>query len=558
MNNKCRNAVGHTASELLFLIKDSFCRQAGRLSSSATARNSRAGVIMLCCLVVLSSPLAAETGNADAHSRRLALTAASSGSYTGQKNQKTPSLRSAKFDGPPESRPLKDPCEALVFLGDIALDEEDVRRIFGETVDEFMSTVGTNAGKQTGGIDRQISTAQTSPSSTPLSSSSADFNGTREGSNDQAEFDDMRVRIPTLTEIVRRKKNGRTTSSSRGTRVRGRRGRYRTRRQRTEAVHRRVRRAATARPERVWPYGVIPYVISSNFTGSQRAMFKQAMRHWESHTCISFVERTDQESYIKFTFRPCGCCSYVGRRGGGPQAISIGKNCDKFGIVVHELGHVIGFWHEHTRPDRDQHIEIIYKNIQPGQEYNFEKMDASEINSLGETYDYYSIMHYARNTFSKGMFLDTIRPRVDGETGIRPNIGQRTRLSEGDIAQATKLYQCPLCGYTLQGTSGNLTSPGWPAEYPMYAYCVWRISVTPGEKIILDISDMDIYQSADCYYDFLEVRDGHWYQSPSLGRFCGRGNRYRLTSTDSRMWIQFRATTSYQGRGFRLKVAILE
>lgn len=63
---------------------------------------------------------------------------------------------------------------------------------------------------------------------------------------------------------------------------------------------------------------------------------------------------------------PCRCCSYVGRRGGGPQAISIGKNCDKFGIVVHELGHVIGFWHEHTRPDRDEHVGIIRDNIQPG------------------------------------------------------------------------------------------------------------------------------------------------------------------------------------------------
>lgn len=60
------------------------------------------------------------------------------------------------------------------------------------------------------------------------------------------------------------------------------------------------------------------------------------------------------------------CCSYVGRRGDGPQAISIGKNCDKFGIVVHELGHVIGFWHEHTRPDRDTHVSIIRENIKPG------------------------------------------------------------------------------------------------------------------------------------------------------------------------------------------------
>lgn len=65
-------------------------------------------------------------------------------------------------------------------------------------------------------------------------------------------------------------------------------------------------------------------------------------------------------------FLPSRCCSYVGRRGGGPQAISIGKNCDKFGIVVHELGHVIGFWHEHTRPDRDDHVSIIRENIQPG------------------------------------------------------------------------------------------------------------------------------------------------------------------------------------------------
>ena len=56
----------------------------------------------------------------------------------------------------------------------------------------------------------------------------------------------------------------------------------------------------------------------------------------------------------------------MGKRGNGPQAISIGKNCDKFGIVVHELGHVVGFWHEHTRPDRDNHVQIVFKNILPG------------------------------------------------------------------------------------------------------------------------------------------------------------------------------------------------
>ena len=68
-------------------------------------------------------------------------------------------------------------------------------------------------------------------------------------------------------------------------------------------------------------------------------------------------------------FKKClSCCSFVGKRGNGPQAISIGKNCDKFGIVVHELGHAVGFWHEHTRPDRNEWVKIIKENIQEGKQ----------------------------------------------------------------------------------------------------------------------------------------------------------------------------------------------
>lgn len=51
-------------------------------------------------------------------------------------------------------------------------------------------------------------------------------------------------------------------------------------------------------------------------------------------------------------------------------------------------------------------------------------------------------MHYARNTFSKGTYLDTIFP-VELKGRKRPEIGQRLRLSEGDVAQANLLYKCP-------------------------------------------------------------------------------------------------------------------
>ncbi|CAG5867410.1 unnamed protein product [Menidia menidia] len=311
----------------------------------------------------------------------------------------------------------------------------------------------------------------------------------------------------------------------------------------------RQKRAATSRPERVWPDGIIPYVISGNFSGSQRAIFRQAMRHWEKYTCVTFIERTTEESYIVFTYRPCGCCSYVGRRGGGPQAISIGKNCDKFGIVVHELGHVIGFWHEHTRPDRDEHVSIVRDNIQPGQEYNFLKMEPGEVDSLGEVYDFGSIMHYARNTFSRSIFLDTILPRYD-VSGGRPSIGQRTSLSKGDIAQARKLYKCARCGDSLQESAGNFSSPGFPNGYSAYAHCVWRISVTPGEKIILNFTSMDLFRSHLCWYDHVEVRDGFWRKAPLKGRFCGDKLPDSIVSTDSQLWIEFRSSSTWVGKGF--------
>lgn len=50
-----------------------------------------------------------------------------------------------------------------------------------------------------------------------------------------------------------------------------------------------------------------------------------------------------------------------------------------------------------------------------GQEYNFLKMEPEEVESLGETYDFDSIMHYARNTFSRyGLGCPVVSPPLLG------------------------------------------------------------------------------------------------------------------------------------------------
>ena len=55
----------------------------------------------------------------------------------------------------------------------------------------------------------------------------------------------------------------------------------------------------------------------------------------------------------------------IGRRGGAQQ-ISLAQGCLVKGIVIHEMMHVLGFFHEQSRRDRDNYIVIQFGNIRRG------------------------------------------------------------------------------------------------------------------------------------------------------------------------------------------------
>lgn len=60
------------------------------------------------------------------------------------------------------------------------------------------------------------------------------------------------------------------------------------------------------------------------------------------------------------------CTSSVGKKG-GEQIVSLDNGCLKSKArPIHELMHVIGFYHEHTRYDRDGYVTIHEQNIKQG------------------------------------------------------------------------------------------------------------------------------------------------------------------------------------------------
>ncbi|GAU96481.1 hypothetical protein RvY_07918 [Ramazzottius varieornatus] len=185
----------------------------------------------------------------------------------------------------------------------------------------------------------------------------------------------------------------------------------------------------------LWPNGTVPYEISSSFAPHELGVIEGSLKDIMAKTCVRFVPRTTETDYISFVRRGLGCSSYVARVG-GKQYVDLQPGCIyELGEVQHEVMHALGFYHEQSREDRDQYVQIIWDNVKPDQRDQFKKYVT---NTMNLSYDYNSIMHYGWNYFAVDITKPTILPNVKGAA-----IGSRTAMSPTDVEKINRQYSCP-------------------------------------------------------------------------------------------------------------------
>jgi hypothetical protein len=151
-----------------------------------------------------------------------------------------------------------------------------------------------------------------------------------------------------------------------------------------------------------WPKGYIPIEIEDSIFmfGFDASLFS-AIEFLNKNTRAKFKPRTNEKDYIYVNYMSTmelgfsGGSSWVGRHGGRQ---SLNLSTSNYRTILHELMHALGFWHEQSRPDRDNYVEILWDNILSEEnKHNFQL----EAGTPHGAYDYLSIMHYFSSSFAK-------------------------------------------------------------------------------------------------------------------------------------------------------------
>jgi Astacin (Peptidase family M12A) len=202
----------------------------------------------------------------------------------------------------------------------------------------------------------------------------------------------------------------------------------------------------------LWPNKTLSYEFGAGVSPQLRAVVQQVAQIYFDRTGIRLVESSAPEDRVRVIGinpdpnNPAAGRSMVGRVN-GVQEITFQNDATKR-TVLHEFGHALGLWHEHTRADRNSAIRVLGNNIIDALKSDYEIKDDPDVARIDGPYDFASVMHYpARSSASKkdgaGNSLPTFELVNPSSYDIN-QIGTAQDLSPGDVLALANLYDAPV------------------------------------------------------------------------------------------------------------------
>uniref|UniRef100_A0A914QXE5 Metalloendopeptidase n=1 Tax=Panagrolaimus davidi TaxID=227884 RepID=A0A914QXE5_9BILA len=182
------------------------------------------------------------------------------------------------------------------------------------------------------------------------------------------------------------------------------------------------------------------YIFTKSFSNPEsRQTFHNVMDYLNSYTCLNITEGksfVEGEQNVKVTTHPNYCCfGSIGYTGYGGDGIRLGKGCEEFYPISHEMLHNLGFYHTHQRHDRDDYVRIMIGPSHPN--YNLlTKVTELENDNFGLPYDLGSIMHYV-STYPNGT-MNAIDETKKYSVGATDN----GLVAFSDLKMLNALYSC--------------------------------------------------------------------------------------------------------------------
>jgi len=100
----------------------------------------------------------------------------------------------------------------------------------------------------------------------------------------------------------------------------------------------------------------------------------------------------------------------------------------------------------------------------------------------------------------------------------------------------------------LTSEHGSFTSPSFPGSYPLSTECVWTVSASAGNRVLVSFRQFELQDSEFCNGDYLEVRSENG-GGQLIGHYCGNQIPTNITA-ENKIWIKFRSDDEGTAAGF--------